>query len=286
MARRGREYPGQPILDFDFWKMEAKQREEERKAQEEEKQAEIKALKTYEKPVNDNQELFNLQADFYQNGNKNALIKMFDILNVIADKLVNKECRSKKLWFPHQHKEEFALDAAAAVIEQLNKNGLMIKTSFVTYLYLQVRKAMYNRTKARKLEDYSIQHNCNFMKLSDIEKQSLKKDFEGGKSEPKKNQRVEANKQLWLVDWYDSYNTFSLSFDGIHYSEYKGDDLKLLAIMPDGETRVMSFNKVRTELGFTPKQIEYMVQTGNPCCNVYLDELPEIPDEGKGKKRK
>lgn len=284
MARRGREYPGQTALEFDFWKEEQKVRDAEKKAQEEKRQAEINALKTYAKPVNDNQELFNLQAEYYKTGNENALVKMFERLEVIAAKLINKECRSKKLWFTRQHKEEFALDAAAAVIEQVNKNGLMVKKSFVAYLLLQVRKAMFNRTKARKLEDYSVLKNCNFMELSDDEKQSLKKDFERGQNETKRNQGVDEGKQLWLVDWFDSCDVFRLSFDGFHYSEYKGDDLKLLAIMPDGETRVMSFNKVRTELGFTPKQIEYMVQTGNPCCNVYLDELPDIPEE-KGRKK-
>ena len=278
MKRNREDLPEQMVLSFDFW-------EEERKATEEQKQALIDGLKTYENPKNDNQKLFNLQADLYRNKNKKALGEMFLILNEIADKLVSKECREKKLWFPRQYKDEFALDAAAAMIEQFNKNELMIDKSFVTYLLLQVRKAMYNRTKARKLEEYSVTQNCNFMELSEDEKQDLKNNFEGGQNETKSNQGVAERKQLWLVDWFDSCDVFRLSFDGIHYSEYKGDDLKLLAIMPDGETRVMSFNKVRTELGFTPKQIEYMVQTGNPCCNVYLDELPDIPEE-KGKKKK
>lgn len=278
--QKWREVPGQAVLDFSFWEEERIAQEAERKAKEAEKKAKIAALKKYEEPVNDNQKLFNLQAEFYQEGKENALKDMFLILNKAAEKLVRKECKEKTLFLTSQRKYEIALDAAVMVIEQINKNELIVEKSFIAYLYLQLRKVMYNRTKAKKLEDYSIEQNKNFLELSDYERQSLKDEFEGNKNE-RKDFSMAGGAQLLLVDWCDSYDSVCLSFDGIHSAEYKGDELRLVIIKPDGETQVMSFNKVHKEFGFTAKQIEYMVQTGNPINNIYLDELPEIDESCK-----
>lgn len=281
--QKWREIPGQTVLDFPFWEEERIAQEAERKKQEEERKEKIKALKRYEEPVNDNQKLFNLQAEFYQEGKQTALENMFLILNKAAEKLVRKECKEKTLFLTSQRKHEIALDAAVMVIEQINKNELIVENSFIAYLYLQLRKVMYNRTKAKKLEDYSIEQNKNFLELSDDERQSLKAEFEGKKNE-RKDSCMDGGTQLLLVDWCVSYDRIVLSFDGIHYNEYQGDELKFVVIKPDGETEVMSFNKIHKLWGFTPKQIEYAVQTGSPICNIYFDELPEKQVQGLNSK--
>ena len=278
IRQKWRENPGQTVLNFSFWEEERLAQEAERKAREEERKAKIAVLKKYKEPVTDNQRLFNLQAEFYQEGKTEALEKMFLILNKAAEKLVRKECKEKTLFLTSQRKQEAALDAAVLVIEQINKNELIVEKSFIAYLYLQLRKVMYSRTKAKKLEDYSIEQNKNFLELSEDERQSLKAEFEGNKNE-RKDSCMAGGAQLLLVDWCSSYDRIMLSFDGIHSAEYQGDELRLVVIKPEGETEVMSFNKVHKLWGFTPKQIEYAVQTGSPICGIYFDELPETEEK-------
>ena len=69
------------------------------------------------------------------------------------------------------------------MIEQILKNKLKIKTNWIAYLYLQVKKTMYTRTKAGKLEDYCIKNNIDFFTLSEDEKRSMKRNIETFKEE-------------------------------------------------------------------------------------------------------
>lgn len=161
----------QYFLDFDFFEQE---KQEEKK--------EIDDLPFFEKPENDNQRLMNLQYEYYH-GRTEKLDKIFLLLLEIARKIISKEAKEKKLIFSRDHKEELAIDSVSLVIEQILKNKLKIRTSFMAYLYLQVKKTMYSKTKAEKLEDYCIKNNVDFFILSEDEKRSMKRIMETFKEE-------------------------------------------------------------------------------------------------------
>lgn len=156
----------QYLLDFDFFEQEKH-----------EKKKEIDRLPFFEKPENDNQRLMNLQYEYYH-GRTEKLDKMFLLLLEIARKIISKEAKEKKLIFSRDHKEELAIDSVSLVIEQILKNKLKIRTSFIAYIYLQVKKTMYSKTKAEKLEDYCIKNNVDFFTLSEDEKRSIKRNME------------------------------------------------------------------------------------------------------------
>lgn len=153
----------QYFLDFDFYEQEEKK--------------EIDDLLFFATPENDNQRLMNLQYEYYH-GRTEKLEEIFLLLLEIARKIISKEAKEKKLIFSRDHKEELAVDSASLVIEQMLKNRLKIRTSFIAYLYLQVKKTMYSKTKAEKLEDYCRHNNINFFALSETEKRKVKKIFE------------------------------------------------------------------------------------------------------------
>ena len=156
----------QYFLDFDFFEQE-----------EQEEKKEIDDLLFFENPETDNQRLMNLQYEYYH-GKKEEIDRIFLLLLKIARKIISKEAKEKKLIFCSEYKEELAVDSAGLVIEQMLKNRLKIRNSFIAYLYLQVKKTMYSKTKARKLEDYCIKNNINFFLLSEDEKSNVKKNFE------------------------------------------------------------------------------------------------------------
>lgn len=156
----------QYFLEFDFFEQEKH-----------EKKKEIDSLPFFEKPENDNQRLMNLQYEYYH-GRTEKLDKIFLLLLKIARKIISKEAKEKKLLFCSAYKEELAVDSASLVIEQMLKNRLKIRTSFIAYLYFQVKKTMYSKTKAEKLEDYCRHNNINFFALSEAEKRKVKKIFE------------------------------------------------------------------------------------------------------------
>ena len=153
----------QYFLDFDFYEQEEKK--------------EIDDLLFFETPETDNQRLMNWQYEYYH-GRTEKLDEIFQLLLKIARKIISKEAKEKKLIFCSEHKEELAVDSASLVIEQMLKNRLKIRTSFIAYLYLQVKKTMYSKTKAEKLEDYCRHNNINFFALSEVEKRYVKKIFE------------------------------------------------------------------------------------------------------------
>lgn len=159
------------VLPFDFWEKEAQQEQEKfcRK---------VKELKTYEAPKNENEKLFNLQKRYYE-GDQKALGQMFILLQTVGAKLVNIEAHSrKKLRLTQERIDELALDSAALVIEQIQKNRLMVSNSFVAYLRLQVLKVMFGQTKGEKFEKYCRRNGIDLFLLDDDQKQSLKRRFE------------------------------------------------------------------------------------------------------------
>lgn len=144
----------------------------------EQEQVTNEGLPYWEHPENDNQRLQNLQYEYY-GGDKDKLSAMWIELVAIAHRLVRKEARKKKLVFTTEYYTELAQDAATYVIEQIKINNLQIKTSFIAYLYLNVRKAMYGKqTKASKFEAWCIRENINIFEKNQAEKEELKRVYE------------------------------------------------------------------------------------------------------------
>ena len=157
----------QQVLPFDFW-------EEEKN----EEQKRIDQLPYYTEPVNDNQRLFNLQKDYYK-GREKALDEMFLKFMEIAPKIINIEKNSGcKRNFTQRQIDEMAIDATCLFIQQIKANKLMIKTSFIAYLRLQVLKVMNTHTKGMDFEKYCIKNKINIFELSELEKQKVKREFE------------------------------------------------------------------------------------------------------------
>lgn len=157
----------QQVLPFDFWEEE---KNEEQKV--------IDALPYFPEPENDNQRLFNLQKDFYK-GREKALDEMFLKFMEIAPKIINIEknngCKRK---FTQSQINEMAIDATCLFIQQIKKNKLIIKTSFIAYLRLQVLKVMNKHTKGMDFEKFCIKNKINLFVLSELEKQRVKREFE------------------------------------------------------------------------------------------------------------
>lgn len=159
------------VLPFDFW-------EEEKRLRLEAFSRKVSELKTYEDPENENEELFNLQKRYYE-GETKVIEKMFILLQAVAARLVNIEMHSRKrLRFTQERINELATDSAALVIEQIQKNKLMVKNSFIAYLRLQVLKVMYGQTKGERFERYCIQNRLDIFSFDEEQKRALKKEFE------------------------------------------------------------------------------------------------------------
>lgn len=170
-----------PVLPFDFFRDEKEAWDEK-----------IKALPFYENPKNDKEFYFNLQKRFYSG--ENVLPDIYSLLLSLAPKLIKIEMRNRKLFFCHEVVDEIAVDSVCIFVEQIMKNKLIIKTSCVAYLRLQILKVMFNRTKAKKLEEFCIKNHICFFDLSMQEKESVKRQFENEcKKEAKKwEKEVEA----------------------------------------------------------------------------------------------
>ena len=157
----------QQVLPFDFW-------EEEKN----EEQKRIDALPYFPEPENDNQRLFNLQKEYYK-GREKALDEMFLKLMEIAPRIINIEKNNgAKRKFSKNKIYEMALDATCLFIQQIKTNKLMIRTSFIAYLRLQVLKVMNTHTKGMDFEKYCIKNKINLFFLSELEKQKVKREFE------------------------------------------------------------------------------------------------------------
>lgn len=163
----------QQVLPFEFWKQE--EAEEKAKAE-----TELDKMPYYPEPETDNQRLFNLQREYYS-GRESALSEIFMLLDDIAARLINIEMNVKaktKRYFTQDVIDDMAMDATCLFINQIKKNHLIIRTSFVAYLRLQVLKVMNNRTKAQRFEEFCRKNHVNLFYLSDDEKALFKLKFE------------------------------------------------------------------------------------------------------------
>lgn len=167
------------VLPFDFW--------EEEKNKEREK---INNLPYFSKPKDDQEKLFNLQKEYFK-GNESALNQIFMLLLKIAPRVVNIEMNNSNRYFPQETIDEMSLDSVSIFIKQIKENRLIIKTSFLAYLRLQVLKIMNNQTKAQKLEKYCIENNIQIFSLREEEKLAIKKLFEIEEREKYDNRKID-----------------------------------------------------------------------------------------------
>lgn len=169
----------QPVLPFDFWK-------KEKQIEEQMFEKQIEELPFYEAPKNEQEKLFNLQRKYYlQDKDNSVLSEIFLILFELAKKTcvqIGKQygfkCTSMRL-------EEIGMDATTIIIEQIQRNNLMIRKSFLAYIRLQVLKIMFSQTLAQKLEKYCRVNKINIFELSETEKQKVKETFEKEQEEEK-----------------------------------------------------------------------------------------------------
>jgi len=138
----------------------------------------VSKMPYYSNPSNDNERCFNLQIEYYRDNSNKALYEMYQIFCKVARKLIAKEMHEKKLYFTKVQCIEYASDAAEMVIEQYFKNDLVIKTSFVAYLRLQVLKVMYSQNVGEQFERWCECNGYNLCILNEMEKEKLKRDFE------------------------------------------------------------------------------------------------------------
>ena len=166
--KRRRVKPYEQVLPFDFWENEKRER-----------QSVIDGLPYYPDPKNDQERLFNLQKEYYK-GSTKALDKIFVILLKIAPKLITIELsRAKsKRYFSREVREDIAMDAVVLFVDQIKKNELMISKSFLSYLRLQVLKAMNDQTLADRFEKYCIKNHIPIFSMTPEEKAAVKTRFE------------------------------------------------------------------------------------------------------------
>lgn len=162
----------QLLLPFEYW-------ETEKQIVQDAYKCKIDDLRYYPDPKNEQEKLFNLQKEYYQqNKDKKILAMMFPLLIQIARKVCVQTSKSYGFKCSSLKLEEVSMDATTIIIEQIQKNELMIQKSFVSYIRLQVLKAMFGQTLAQKFEKYCRQNNINLFALSDTEKQKVKERFE------------------------------------------------------------------------------------------------------------
>ena len=148
-------------------------------------------LPYFPEPKCDNELLFNLQKAYYEEGDKAALSKTFEILMRIAPKLVNIESKNRQLNIAKDRMAELAEDAVMIFIEAIMKKQLVIRKSFVANLRLQVLRSLFYFTKSMKFEKWLKEKEISFLSLSDYDKMYYKEMFERELEEEKKEKENE-----------------------------------------------------------------------------------------------
>lgn len=160
----------QLILPFDFIL-------DQEKSHEKEWEMTVESLPFFDKAKTDNEYLFNLQKKYYK-GDTKALSLIFEKARILAMKLTNKESKKRKLYLDENTVFEKGTDAAVLLVEQILKNNLIIETSFIAYIRLQVLKVLFAQTAAQKLESYCKKMHYNIFNMSEKEKLTIKNEFE------------------------------------------------------------------------------------------------------------
>lgn len=186
----------QQVLPFDFWEDERKQAENELKNR-------VAALPCFDSPKNQKELYFNAQRKYYLEGDGNALEQMCRLIEGASIKIVRKITFDKKLYFSPEKLKDFADRASFYFVEQILKNNLVIKDSFIAYLYLQCNKAIFGMSLSEMFEVYLTKNHIDFMELSEEEKQKIRYDFEdyaGLEHKVYEEQDEESQPTLWSYE--------------------------------------------------------------------------------------
>ena len=154
--------------------------------EEEKEKPEPEELPYFAEPKNDNERLFNLQKEYYE-GDKNALSKMFLILAKIAPKIVNIESKKRRLILTKAYMRDIGEEAVMIFIESVLQKQLVVKTSFIAYLRLQVLRALFYQTKSQKFEKWMSENNISLFGMDKFGLQWAKERFENELVEERRN---------------------------------------------------------------------------------------------------
>lgn len=154
--------------------------------EEEKEKPEPEELPYFAEPKNDNERLFNLQKEYYE-GDKNALSKMFLILARIAPKIVNIESKKRRLILTKAYMRDIGEEAVMIFIESVLQKQLVVKTSFIAYLRLQVLRALFYQTKSQKFEKWMSENNISLFGMDEFGLQWAKERFEHELVEERRN---------------------------------------------------------------------------------------------------
>lgn len=154
--------------------------------EEEKEKPEPEELPYFAEPKNDNERLFNLQKEYYE-GDKNALSKMFLILARIAPKIVNIESKKRRLILTKAYMKDVGEEAVMIFIESVLQKQLVVKTSFIAYLRLQVLRALFYQTKSQKFEKWMSENNISLFGMDEFGLQWAKERFEHELVEERRN---------------------------------------------------------------------------------------------------
>lgn len=114
-------------------------------------------LHHYPEPKCDNERLLNMQYDYKENGNAQALNAMYALGCKIALKYINAKA-GKNPHIAHMsddEKEEKAHNAITYIIARyLRVKDFIIRKSFTSYLYLRVQHELFYQRKVDKIVDF------------------------------------------------------------------------------------------------------------------------------------
>lgn len=114
-------------------------------------------LPHFDNPKSDNERLLNLQYDYKENGNAQALNAMYALGYKIALKYINAKA-DKNPHIAHMsddEKEEKAHNAITYIIARyLRVKDFSIRESFTSYLYLRVQHELFYTRKVDKIVSF------------------------------------------------------------------------------------------------------------------------------------
>lgn len=145
-------------------------------------------LRWYSDPRSDNQKLMSLQYEYRNEGNRDALKLMYEILKTIAAKYINTIAKKNKRVenLSQFDKESKAINAATYMVEQfILRDDFVITSSFTGYLFLRVEYELFYHRKVDGIVDF-VDISLFFKEGTEPEAQEL--DFIGQWEEVKEMQ--------------------------------------------------------------------------------------------------
>lgn len=117
------------------------------------KPLDFSTLPYFTEPKNDNEQLFNLQYEYRNNGIQSAIATMYTLLQRISAKIITKECKKRKI--RGINRKEKAQDVATYIVEQfLSREDFVIEKSFVAYCFLQSKHELTYKKEIDKITDF------------------------------------------------------------------------------------------------------------------------------------